>query len=161
MTVHTHPDFDQHAEVCFFHDPHSGLRAIIALHRIWAQPSLGGCRMHAYDSEEAAVTDVLRLSRGMTYKSVMAGCDYGGAKAVIVGVPETGQRDAVFRAMGRVVHRLDGRFRTGVDAGLTRQDVEVMHDVGTARATRCGVVSTSGRRWDAQGPHSRRAWLSY
>lgn len=126
MSVQHHPAFDQHAEVAFFHDPESGLRTIIAIHRAWQQPSVGGCRVRDYRSEDEALEDVLRLSRGMTYKSVMAGLDYGGAKAVVVGVPEESRRPAAMRAMARIVHRYGGRFRTGVDLGLRAADINVM-----------------------------------
>ncbi|MGI9507242.1 MAG: Glu/Leu/Phe/Val dehydrogenase dimerization domain-containing protein, partial [Geminicoccaceae bacterium] len=83
MSLYDHRSFDDHAEITFATDKASGLRAIIALHRVWERPSVGGCRLRTYDTEEAALDDVLRLSRGMTYKSVMAGLSYGGAKAVI------------------------------------------------------------------------------
>ena len=126
MQVQSHPAFDQHEEISFFADPASGLKAIVARHRIWDSPSVGGCRMRDYDSDEAALADVLLLSRGMTYKSVMAGLHYGGAKAVIIGVPPAEKREALFRAMGRVVQRFRGGFRTGVDVGLTPEDVETM-----------------------------------
>ena len=126
MDLRTHPDFDDHEEITFIADPASGLRAIVARHRIWDSPSVGGCRMRDYAGEAEALADVLRLSRGMTYKSVMAGLDYGGAKAVILGVPPAEGRAALFRAMGRAVDRFRGGFRTGVDVGLTPEDVEVM-----------------------------------
>jgi leucine dehydrogenase len=126
MSVQHHPAFDQHDEVAFFHDQASGLRAIIAVHRSWDKPSVGGCRVRDYQAEDEALEDVLRLSRGMTYKSVMAGLDFGGAKAVIVGVPNEGRRRIVMRAMARIVHRFGGRFRTGVDLGLRPADIDVM-----------------------------------
>ena len=126
MSVQHHPDFDQHDEVAFFNDAASGLRAIIAVHRSWEQPSVGGCRLRDYGTEDEALTDVLRLSRGMTYKSVMAGLAYGGAKAVIIGVPEESRRAAVMRAMARIVHRYGGRFRTGVDLGIRPADIDLM-----------------------------------
>ena len=126
MSVQHHPAFDQHDEVAFFHDAASGLRAIIAVHRFWDQPSVGGCRLRDYATEDDALADVLRLSRGMTYKSVMAGLAYGGAKAVIIGVPEEPRRATVMRAMARLVHRYGGRFRTGVDLGIRPADIDLM-----------------------------------
>ncbi|MGI9509379.1 MAG: Glu/Leu/Phe/Val dehydrogenase dimerization domain-containing protein [Geminicoccaceae bacterium] len=126
MSVQHHPAFDQHDEVTFFHDQASGLRAIVALHRSWDKPSVGGCRVRDYHTEDEALLDVLRLSRGMTYKSVMAGLAFGGAKAVIIGVPDEGRRRSVMRAMARIVHRFGGRFRTGVDLGLRPADIDVM-----------------------------------
>jgi leucine dehydrogenase len=126
MSVQSHPSFDQHDEVSFFHDPASGLKAIVALHRSWEKPSVGGCRLRNYASEDEALADVLRLSRGMSYKSVMAGLSFGGAKAVIIGQPEEGRRPAVIRAMARIAHRYGGRFRTGVDLGIRPADIELM-----------------------------------
>lgn len=126
MSVQYHPAFDQHDEVAFFHDAASGLRAVIAVHRSWEHPSVGGCRLHNYGTEDEALADVLRLSRGMTYKSVMAGLSFGGAKAVIIGVPEESRRATVMRAMARVVHRYGGRFRTGVDLGIRPADIDLM-----------------------------------
>ena len=126
MSVVNHISFDNHAEVLFICDQPSGLSAIIALHRVWQGPSVGGCRLKAYGSEDEALDDVLRLSRGMTYKSVMAGLTYGGAKAVIVSMPEDHRREAQMRAMARITDRLGGRFRTGVDFGLSADDIDVM-----------------------------------
>ncbi|MDH3662413.1 MAG: amino acid dehydrogenase [Alphaproteobacteria bacterium] len=126
MSIQHHPDFDQHDEIAFFHDPESGLRAIVALHRSWEQPSVGGCRVADYATEDEALSDVLRLSSGMTKKSVMAGLAFGGAKAVIIGVPEESRRAAVMRAMARITHRFGGRFRTGVDLGLRPTDINLM-----------------------------------
>lgn len=126
MSVQNHSSFDDHTEILFVCDPPSGLRAIIALHRAWQKPSVGGCRLKTYDSEDEALDDVLRLSRGMTYKSVMAGLTFGGAKAVMVSAPEDRQREAQMRAMARITDRLGGRFRTGVDFGLCAKDIEIM-----------------------------------
>ena len=85
MSVFTHPDFDGHEQVVFCHDKASGLRAIIAIHNTTLGPALGGCRMFPYASDDDAVRDVLRLSRGMTLKSSLAGLKLGGGKAVIIG----------------------------------------------------------------------------
>ncbi len=126
MSLYDHRSFDDHAEITFATDKASGLRAIIALHRVWERPSVGGCRLRAYDTEEAALEDVLRLSRGMTSKSVMAGLSYGGAKAVILSAPDDHAREAQMRAMARITNRFGGRFRTGVDFGLTAEDIDVM-----------------------------------
>ena len=152
MDLRTHPDFDGHEEITFITDPASGLKAIVARHRVWGSPSVGGCRMRDYAGEAEALADVLRLSRGMTYKSVMAGLDYGGAKAVILGVPPAHRREALFRAMGRAVDRFRGGFRTGVDVGLTPADVDVMKTetrfvagigaMAPAEATALGVLES-------------------
>lgn len=128
MPVQDHASFDDHAEIMVVRDPPSGLRAIIALHRIWQKPSVGGCRLKSYGSEDEALDDALRLSRGMTYKSVMAGLTFGGAKAVIFSAPGDEQRESQLRAMARITDRLGGRFRTGVDFGLCARDIEIMQE---------------------------------
>ena len=84
MPVFTHPEFDGHAEVAFCHDVDSGLKAIIALHNLNRGPALGGCRMWRYANEDEALTDALRLARGMTYKSALANLPFGGGKSVII-----------------------------------------------------------------------------
>jgi len=127
MHIFSHPSYDGHAGVYVRHDTDTGLRAIIALHRQWSRPCVGGCRLWAYGSEDEALNDVLRLSKGMTYKSVMAGLRYGGSKCVIIADPEAlADRTALFRAMGDFVESLNGAVRTGVDVGLTAEDVAVM-----------------------------------
>ena len=89
MAVFSLADFDGHEKVVFGNDPESGLKSIIAVHNTNLGPALGGCRMYPYSSEEDAVKDVLRLSRGMTYKSALAGLPMGGGKSVIIGNPAT------------------------------------------------------------------------
>jgi leucine dehydrogenase len=126
MSLFTHPEFDGHEEVAFFHDPESGLKAIAAIHNLNRGPALGGCRMWAYENEEEALTDVLRLSRGMTYKSALAGLDYGGGKSVIIGNPRRDKTPALFRAMGRFVGTLGGRYIVAEDVGIGVEDVEAM-----------------------------------
>ena len=88
---------DGHEQVTFGRDPATGLRAIVAIHSTRLGPALGGTRFHAYASEDDALTDVLRLSRGMTYKSAAAGLDLGGGKAVILGDPSTAKTEALMR----------------------------------------------------------------
>jgi leucine dehydrogenase len=90
-------------------DPVSGLKAIIAIHNTTLGPALGGCRMWNYASDEEALRDVLRLSRGMTYKSALARLPLGGGKAVIIGDPRSGKSEALFQAMGDFVDKLGGR----------------------------------------------------
>jgi leucine dehydrogenase len=125
--IYDHPDFNHH-EIHFHEDKATGLRAIVAIHSAWQRPSVGGCRVRDYANEAEALQDVLRLSRGMTYKSAMAGLDYGGAKAVVVGTPRADVRKDVLRSMADFVNRLGGRFRTGVDVGLNADDIEVMSE---------------------------------
>ncbi len=131
MEIFAHPEFDGHEQVVFGHDAASGLNAIIAIHNTRLGPALGGCRMWPYASEDEALTDVLRLARGMTYKSALAGLAYGGGKAVILGDPRKDKSQALFLAMGRLVDSLGGRYTTAEDVGTSVDDVEVM-----ARATR-------------------------
>jgi leucine dehydrogenase len=126
MTPFTHPEFDDHAEVAFCNDPESGLKAIIAIHNLNRGPALGGCRMWDYASDEEALTDALRLSRGMTYKSALAGLSYGGGKSVIIGDSRTMKSEPLFRAMGRFVDSLGGRYIIAEDVGIGVSDVDIM-----------------------------------
>ena len=134
------PDFDDHDQIIRVGDADSGLKAFIGLHDLTLGPALGGCRMWPYDNETEAVTDVLRLSRGMTLKSAMAGVAAGGGKSVIIGDPKTDKNEALFRAFGRAVARLEGRYISGEDVGVSVQDMdwaakETQHMLGTgARA---------------------------
>ncbi|MEX0845120.1 MAG: Glu/Leu/Phe/Val dehydrogenase dimerization domain-containing protein, partial [Balneolaceae bacterium] len=91
----------EHEQVLFCSDPETGLKAIIAIHNTTLGPALGGTRMWNYESEEAALKDVLRLSRGMTYKAAISGLNLGGGKAVIIGDPHTDKTEALFRSFGR------------------------------------------------------------
>ncbi|MEQ8354235.1 MAG: Glu/Leu/Phe/Val dehydrogenase dimerization domain-containing protein [Kiloniellaceae bacterium] len=126
MSVFEHREFDGHEQVVFCHDSASGLKAIIAVHNTNLGPALGGCRMWPYASDEEAVTDALRLSRGMTYKSALAGLAYGGGKSVIIGDPRHDKSEALFRAMGRFVDSLGGRYTVAEDVGISVPDVEIM-----------------------------------
>ena len=126
MPVFTSPDFDNHELVAFGTDAESGLKAIIAIHDTHLGPALGGCRMWPYASDDAALQDVLRLSRGMTYKAALAGLPYGGGKSVIIGNPKTQKSEALLRAMGRFVGSLGGRYHTAEDVGTTVADMDVL-----------------------------------
>ncbi len=118
-----------HEQVVFCHDASSGLRAIIAIHDTTLGPALGGTRMYPYRSDEEALNDVLRLSRGMTYKSAAAGLNLGGGKAVILGDPKKIKSEQLFRAYGRFVQGLAGRYITAEDVGTTVRDMEwVRHE---------------------------------
>ncbi len=112
-----------HEEVVFGSDPVSGLKTIIAIHSTALGPALGGTRFFPYPSEEAALTDVLRLAEGMTYKAAAAGLDLGGGKAVIIGDPEMDKSERLFRAYGRFVDSLSGRYITAEDVGTTTADM--------------------------------------
>jgi valine dehydrogenase (NAD+) len=120
-----------HEQVVFCSDPESGLRAIIAIYSTALGPSLGGTRFYPYASEQAAVTDVLALSKAMAYKNSLAGLDLGGGKAVIIGDPRTDKTEALLRAYGRFVESLGGRYLTACDVGTYNADLDVV-----ARETR-------------------------
>jgi leucine dehydrogenase len=113
---------DGHEQVIFCYDKATGLKAIIAIHDTTLGPALGGCRMWPYATEDEALEDALRLSRGMTYKSAASGQNHGGGKAVIWGDPKTDKSEALFRAFGRFVQTLGGRFITGTDVGTEKTD---------------------------------------
>lgn len=127
MSVFSLRDFDNHEQVSFAADPETGLRAIIAIHDTTRGPALGGCRMWAYAGEAEAIRDVLRLSRGMTYKNALAELPFGGGKSVILGDPRTAKTPALMRAMGRAVDRMCGRYIVAEDVGTTVADVVEMH----------------------------------
>ena len=117
MNVFTNKSFDNHEQVVFCHDQLTGLRAIIAIHNTKLGPALGGTRMYPYHNEEDALVDVLRLSKGMTYKAAVSGLNLGGGKAVIIGDPKKIGSEAFFRAFGRFVNSLNGRYITAEDVG--------------------------------------------
>src|ERR671921_2182641 len=114
----------EYEQVVYNHDPASGLNAIIAIHSTALGPALGGTRFYPYASEDDALTDVLRLSRGMTYKAAVAGLNLGGGKAVIIGDPKTTRREMIFRAHGRFVESLGGRYYTAEDVGTSVEDMD-------------------------------------
>lgn len=117
---------DGHEQVLFGYDKVSGLRTIIAIHSTALGPALGGTRFFPYETEEAALHDVLRLSKGMTYKAAAAGLDLGGGKAVIIGDPRTDKSERLLRAYGRIVDSLQGRYITAEDMGTTTTDLDVV-----------------------------------
>ncbi|MEL7130557.1 MAG: Glu/Leu/Phe/Val dehydrogenase dimerization domain-containing protein, partial [Pseudomonadota bacterium] len=118
-----HPSFDAHEGVHVFHDAETGLRAIIAVHSSVLGPAAGGCRMWDYIDGAAMVTDALRLSQGMSYKNALAGLPLGGGKAVIWGDSQTEKSPELFRAFGRAVESLDGKYWTAEDVGLSPGDL--------------------------------------
>lgn len=113
-----------HEQVVFAHDKATGLKAIIAIHDTTLGPALGGCRFWNYENDEAALTDVLRLSRGMTYKAAVAGLSLGGGKAVILGDAKKLKSEALFRAFGRFVNGLSGRYITAEDVNINPKDMD-------------------------------------
>ncbi|WP_030162034.1 Glu/Leu/Phe/Val dehydrogenase dimerization domain-containing protein [Glycomyces sp. NRRL B-16210] len=135
-------DAGGHEQVVFCNDPESGLRAIIAIHSTALGPALGGTRFYPYASEDEALTDVLHLSEGMSYKNAIAGLDHGGGKAVIWGDPGIDKGEALLRAYGRFVEALGGRYVTACDVGTYVEDMDHV-----ARETR----HVSGRSPEAGG----------
>ena len=113
-----------HEQIAYFCDPHSGLRGIVAIHNTILGPALGGCRMWNYATEEEALIDVLRLSKGMTYKAAIAGLNLGGGKAVIIGNSKKEKSEDLFRSFGRFVEGLGGRYITAEDVGTSMKDME-------------------------------------
>ena len=126
MNVFAHHDFDHHEQIVFCNDAATGLKAIIAIHSTALGPALGGSRMFAYPDEQAALTDVLRLSRGMSYKAAMAGLPLGGGKSVIIGDPRKDKTPALMRAFGDAVERLGGRYITAEDSGTSVPDMQAV-----------------------------------
>jgi leucine dehydrogenase len=119
-----HPAFAGHEEVSLVHDAGAGLRAIIAIHSTARGPGAGGCRMWSYASGGDMLTDALRLSEGMSYKNAMADLPLGGGKAVIWGDPRKDKTPELFRALGRAIDRLQGRYWTAEDVGVSPKDME-------------------------------------
>ena len=115
-----------HEQVVFCNDPSSGLRAIIAIYSTALGPALGGTRFYPYESEDAALEDVLNLSRAMAYKAACAGLDLGGGKAVIIGDPATDKTEALLRSYGRFVQAVGGRYYTACDVGTYVEDMDVV-----------------------------------
>ncbi len=126
MSVFDHPEFDHHEAVHFFDDPASGLKAIIALHSTALGPAAGGCRFWQYDVSADALTDVLRLSRGMTYKNAVAGLPFGGGKAVILKDSASTKSPELMRAFGRAVDSLSGQYVTAEDVGMSVDDMRIV-----------------------------------
>ena len=115
---------DNYEQVLYCQDENSGLKAIIAIHDTTLGPALGGTRMWTYKSEEDALIDALRLSKGMTYKNAAAGLDLGGGKTVIIGDPRKDKSPELFRAFGRYIQSLNGRYITAEDVGTTVEDMD-------------------------------------
>jgi phenylalanine dehydrogenase len=139
----------EHEQVIFCNDEQTGLKAIIAIHNTTLGPALGGCRMQPYPTVDAALFDVLRLSKGMTYKCIAADVDFGGGKAVIIGDPNKDKTPELFRALGQFVESLNGRFYTGTDMGTTPEDF-----VHAMKETNCivGVPQEYGGSGDSSVP---------
>ncbi|CAM1350781.1 MULTISPECIES: Glu/Leu/Phe/Val family dehydrogenase [Tenacibaculum] len=121
--------FDNHEQIVFCNDEDTGLKAIIGIHNTTLGPALGGTRMWQYKSEWEALNDVLRLSRGMTYKSAITGLNLGGGKAVIIGDAKTQKNDALMRKFGEFVNSLGGKYITAEDVGMETRDMDIIREV--------------------------------
>jgi valine dehydrogenase (NAD+) len=171
--------FTGHEQVVLASDEHAGLRAIIAIHSTALGPALGGTRFHAYPDDSAALDDVLRLSRAMSYKNALAGLPHGGGKAVILGDPTTIKNDALLEAYGRAVESLGGRYYTACDVGTYVADMDVVgrttHYVTgrsegnggsgdssllTALGVFCGMRACAQHLWGSDDLTGRRAAVS-
>ncbi|MDA8210763.1 MAG: Glu/Leu/Phe/Val dehydrogenase [Clostridia bacterium] len=127
LEIFEHMEKYRFEQLVLCHDQTSGLRAIIAIHNTSLGPALGGTRMWTYKTEDEAILDALRLARGMTYKSAAAGLNLGGGKAVIMGDPRKDKSEQLFRAFGRYVESLGGRYITAEDVGTSVQDMEFIN----------------------------------
>lgn len=124
--VFSNPGFDNHEQVIFVNDQAAGLQGIIAIHNTALGPAAGGCRMQPYKSTNEALYDVLRLSKGMTLKSSVAGLPLGGGKCVVIADPNSPDKEAKLKAMGKHVQRLKGNFWTAIDVGVGPEDADIM-----------------------------------
>src|ERR1700746_793758 len=133
----SHPDYDGHEALLFAHDTASGLRALIAIHDTTLGPGFGGFSLYSYATEQHAMTDVLRLSRGMTYKAAICELPYGGGKSVIIADPRRDKTPALLHAMGHIVEGFGGHYIAADDVGITLADLVIMRKVTryTAAAT--------------------------
>jgi leucine dehydrogenase len=149
MTVFDASDFDAHEGVHFFTDRATGLKAIIAIHSTHLGPAAGGTRYWTYDSDAAAITDALRLSRGMSYKNAMAGLPMGGGKAVVLKQAGVGKSEALLETFGAAIDSLGGRYVTAEDVGMSDADMTVI-----ARRTRhvSGLPVAGGAAGGNPGP---------
>ena len=121
--------FDDHEQIVFCNDKDTGLKAIIGIHNSVMGPALGGTRMYNYANEWEALNDVLRLSRGMTFKAAITGLNIGGGKAVIIGDAKTQKTPELMRKFGEFVHSLSGRYITAEDVGMETSDMDIVRDV--------------------------------
>lgn len=156
-----------HEQVVFWSEPEVGYKGIIAIHDTSLGPALGGTRFWDYASEDDAITDALRLSRGMTYKAAVAGLNLGGGKSVIIGDNSVADREMIFRAHGRAVESLGGRYITAEDVGVSVHDMEYVrmetsHCAGllgrsgdpspvTAHGVYVGIKASAKHTWGDDG----------
>src|ERR1041384_1909014 len=125
--IFNHVSTYDHENLVFCQDNHTGLKAIIAIHNTVLGPGLGGTRLWNYEHEADALNDVLRLSRGMTYKAAITGLNLGGAKAVIIGDAKTIKSEGLMRKFGRFIENLNGKYITAEDVNTTTRDMEYVN----------------------------------
>jgi leucine dehydrogenase len=140
MAVWQSAEFDDHEQICYFTDPGSALKAIVAIHSTALGPAVGGTRFWPYADDRSALDDALRLSRAMSYKAAMASLPFGGGKAIISGDPERLKDERLLHAYGRFLNRIGTVFATGEDVGMTIADCEVIRQVSPY----VGGTSTAG-----------------
>lgn len=177
--VFGHAEAEGFEQVVFGHDSATGLRAVVAVHSTVLGPAIGGTRFRPYEREAAAVTDVCRLARGMTFKHAVAGLDAGGGKAVILGEPATLRSDQLMRAYARVIDGLGGRYLTAEDVGTNQADMDLIGSVtpyvtgrsvslggsgdpspATAWGVRCAFDAVAKRLWGAADLAGRHVVVS-
>jgi leucine dehydrogenase len=129
MSVFDHLEFDNHESLHYFNDDKTGLRAIVAVHSTALGPAAGGTRRWVYENDADALTDVLRLSRGMSYKNAVAGLKFGGGKAVILASHDAPKSPELFRTFGRCVNSIGGDYVTAEDVGCSVDDMRYVHEV--------------------------------
>lgn len=153
MAAFENSAFDNHERVVFCSDKKSGLKAIIAIHSTTLGPAAGGCRLWSYESDDAALTDVLRLSQGMSYKNAMAGLNFGGGKAVIMKTPDFDGSDALYEKFGEFVDQLQGDYVTAEDVGMS---VSIMQTIGRRTKYVSGLPPKEGRA--GGDPSPKTSW---
>ena len=154
MSVFDHSEFDHHEAVHFFEDKPTGLTCIIALHSTALGPAAGGCRRWQYVNSTEALTDVLRLSRGMTYKNAIAGLPFGGGKSVILASNSAPKSRELFHAFGRAVHSLNGKYITAEDVGIGVSDMQAVREITphvTGVSEESSLVGGDPSPWTARG----------
>jgi leucine dehydrogenase len=153
MAAFENPAFDDHERVVFCSDKASGLKAIIAIHSTALGPGAGGCRLWGYESDDAALTDVLRLSQGMSYKNAMAGLKFGGGKAVIIKTPDFDGSEALYEKFGEFVEQLNGAYVTAEDVGMS---VSIMQTIGRRTKYVSGLPQKEGHA--GGDPSPKTSW---
>ena len=142
MAAFDNPAFDDHEKVAFFRDAATGLKAIVAIHSTVLGPAAGGCRLWSYSSDDEALTDVLRLSKGMSYKNAMAGLKFGGGKAVIIKTPDFDGTEALYEKFGECVDDLGGKYITAEDVGMS---VSIMETIARKTSFVSGLPIKAGQ----------------